>query len=415
MSFHGQAKAASSGRVGGPGDRPVEIAFLARHGVSGPVLDEAARLASATGVSGDDALVRAGLIDEGRYYRALADELERPFLREGFALDPAAPSGDTAVIEIARLGRDEPARYVIAPTRARLSWLLSAGRPVPADFAVTTPTALRDAVFAVRGPAIADEAANGLVRAAPHLSIRGGPNRAQIAAGGAILAICGVVGTQAWPLAATMVFVLSSAAFLAMVTLRLTAAQYRAPITAPSGPRWDDRDLPTYTVLVALHRESGVLPQLLAALAALDFPAPKLDIKLILETGDEETSEALARLPLPPFVEVIVAPPGEPRTKPRALNVALPLARGEFLVVYDAEDRPDPGQLRDAVATFARLGDRVACLQGRLVIDNTRDSWLTRLFTVEYAALFDVINPALAALDWPLPLGGTSTHLRAIR
>jgi hypothetical protein len=34
------------------------------------------------------------------------------------------------------------------------------------------------------------------------------------------------------------------------------------------------------------------------------------------------------------------------RTKPRALNAALPLARGALLTVYDAEDAPDPGQLR---------------------------------------------------------------------
>jgi len=46
------------------------------------------------------------------------------------------------------------------------------------------------------------------------------------------------------------------------------------------------------------------------------------------------------------------------------------------------------------------------------VIDNTRDNWLTRLFSIEYAALFDVINPGLAALRCPVPLGGTSNHLR---
>src|SRR3712207_8254308 len=59
-------------------------------------------------------------------------------------------------------------------------------------------------------------------------------------------------------------------------------------------------------------------------------------------------------------------------------NVALPLARGLFTVIYDAEDVPDPGQLRLAVARFAGLPPKVACLQARLIIDNTDDSWLTR-------------------------------------
>ncbi len=109
---------------------------------------------------------------------------------------------------------------------------------------------------------------------------------------------------------------------------------------------------------------------------------------------------------------MVVVPPGQPRTKPRALNVGLAMARGRYLVVYDAEDVPDPGQLRDAVAMFAAAEPDVACLQARLVIDNIDDSHLTRFFTVEYGALFDVVNPALPRFDLPMPLGGTSNHLR---
>jgi cellulose synthase/poly-beta-1,6-N-acetylglucosamine synthase-like glycosyltransferase len=111
-------------------------------------------------------------------------------------------------------------------------------------------------------------------------------------------------------------------------------------------------------------------------------------------------------------MEILSAPPGHPRTKPRALNVALPLARGVYTVVYDAEDVPDPDQLRLAVDAFAASGPEVACLQAHLAIDNTDDSFLTRCFTLEYAALFDVINPGLARLRLPVPLGGTSNHFR---
>jgi len=132
----------------------------------------------------------------------------------------------------------------------------------------------------------------------------------------------------------------------------------------------------------------------------------------VIEADDRETRDALRAQPLAPFMEVLVVPPGAPRTKPRALNMALPLAMGELTVVYDAEDVPDPGQLRLAVDAFARAGPDVGCLQARLVIDNTRDNWLTRLFTIEYATLFDVLNPGLAAAGLPVPLGGTSTHFR---
>ena len=110
--------------------------------------------------------------------------------------------------------------------------------------------------------------------------------------------------------------------------------------------------------------------------------------------------------------EIVVVPQGGPRTKPKALSFALPLARGEFVTVYDAEDRPHPGQLREAHATFATAGPELACVQASLVIDNASAGWLPLMFAVEYAALFDGLLPTLAAHAMPLPLGGTSNHFR---
>jgi cellulose synthase/poly-beta-1,6-N-acetylglucosamine synthase-like glycosyltransferase len=165
-------------------------------------------------------------------------------------------------------------------------------------------------------------------------------------------------------------------------------------------------------VIVALYHERRVLARLVEAITAIDYPPPKLDVKFVIEADDEEMHQALDGMRLPAIFEVIVAPPGEPRTKPRALNVALPLARGDIVAIYDAEDVPHPNQLRLAVKTFARVPLNVACLQARLVIDNTDDTWITRFFTIEYATLFDVINPGLSRLDMPIPLGGTSNHFR---
>lgn len=131
----------------------------------------------------------------------------------------------------------------------------------------------------------------------------------------------------------------------------------------------------------------------------------------MVEERDKETRAALARLALPARYEVVVAPPGAPCTKPRALDVALSAARGKLVVIFDAEDAPDPDQLRLAASRFA--ADRsLDCLQARLVIRNSDDSWLARLYALEYAALFDLVNPGLCALDLPLALGGTSNHFR---
>lgn len=393
---------------------PVEIAFLEWHGVNPGVLQKAAAIAWRTGSFADEILIRLNLVSEAAYYRALASHLGLPYLDKVEA-GAKAQFPYSILLGLAPLAAfpAEP-RFVLAPAGRRLAWLLAHRRPFEPGFAVTRPSALREAVFRVHADAIAAEAANGLADAEPHRSYRDRSTVAQKAfvAGTALAFPAGVLAAP--NLAVLAAFVLSALVFLSVVAVRLAALHEHVPIKpARRIPRQREDMLPVYTVIVALRRERRVLARLVAALEALDYPKPKLDIKLVIEADDAEMADAFAHIALPGHFEVIVAPPGEPRTKPRALNVALPLAQGELVTVYDAEDVPDPDQLRLAAATFARAAPDVACLQARLVIDNTEDNWLTRLFTIEYATLFDVINPGLALNDLPIPLGGTSNHFRA--
>lgn len=173
-----------------------------------------------------------------------------------------------------------------------------------------------------------------------------------------------------------------------------------------------DADLPVYTVLVPMYREAKVLPLLFDALRKLDYPASKLEVKLVLEEDDKETIEAAKALRPPGSFEIVRVPPSEPRTKPKACNYALFFARGEFVTVYDAEDQPEPDQLKKAVLAFRRGGDRLACVQGRLNYFNRSENWLTRMFTLEYSQWFDFLLPGLDKLRMPIPLGGTSNHFR---
>jgi cellulose synthase/poly-beta-1,6-N-acetylglucosamine synthase-like glycosyltransferase len=117
---------------------------------------------------------------------------------------------------------------------------------------------------------------------------------------------------------------------------------------------------------------------LIAALRRLDYPPEKLDIKLVLEPDDGPTRAALDRLRLGAPFEIMVAPDSGPRTKPKALNAALALARGTFTAVFDAEDQPAPDQLHRALDVFHVAGEATVCVQARLTIDNTRDGWLAR-------------------------------------
>ncbi|MGA0597411.1 glycosyltransferase [Enterovirga sp. CN4-39] len=378
-----------------------------------PSLEDATVLAAEGGVSADEALIRSGRISEECYFRLLAAELDLPFLDGLLDVHCRARFPEAILAGLVPLGPAAAAQYAYAPRGEVVAGLLVRRIRLAGGIAITTPASIRRSVIAARGEQVAALAANGLAHHSPRFSYRGGANRRQFAVGYAFGFASGIGAVLAPEATWTAASLLLGIAFLGSTSLRLASVLEPVPVSPPRlPPRTADRDLPVYTILVALYREARVLPRLLAALEAIDYPAAKLDAKLIIEADDRETAAALAGVRLPGFIEVITAPPGEPRTKPRALNVALPLARGEFVTVYDAEDVPDPDQLRLAVSVFERSAPQVACLQARLVIDNTGDSWLTRMFTIEYAALFDVLNPALARFDLPVLLGGTSNHFR---
>ncbi len=169
---------------------------------------------------------------------------------------------------------------------------------------------------------------------------------------------------------------------------------------------------PAYTVLCPLYHEKNIVPQFVKAMQALDYPQDCLQVLFLTEQDDRETRAAIRAMNLPANFEVLIVPQGTPKTKPRACNYGLTKVSGEYCVIYDAEDIPDPLQLKKAVLTFASNDVNVACVQARLNFYNSGQNLLTRWFTAEYSLWFDLILPGLQRLGFSLPLGGTSNHFR---
>ncbi len=211
---------------------------------------------------------------------------------------------------------------------------------------------------------------------------------------------------------ASVVFSTAASLYKFRVILRATGASPEVPVTDRQLRDLDERDLPVYTVLVPLYREANVLPRLLHSIRSLDYPPTKLDVKLLVEEDDRETVDALAGIDLPPHVRTVVVPHCQPKTKPKACNYGLIHAEGRYVVIYDAEDRPEADQLRKVVAAFAGTDERVVCIQCKLDYFNSRQNLLTRWFTGEYSMWFDLLLPGLTVLGAPVPLGGTSNHFR---
>jgi len=263
-----------------------------------------------------------------------------------------------------------------------------------------------------------DHSVNGLLRRAPRMSavqtLSRGEARVLLVGATAV-----VVGLLVRPLDMLIALEAAAVATYLLVTyygVRLFRAVLRRPaivaVSDEEARAVPDDDLPTYTVLVAAYREAAIIPRTIAALESLDYPRHRLELKLLLEADDLETYAAAMATPRGPEIDIVRVPAAEPRTKPKACNYGLSLSRGELVTIFDAEDRPDPLQLRRAAVAFKRLDPKTVCLQAKLHFHNVGQNLLTRWFAAEYVTWFASVLPAVVALGAPVPLGGTSMHVR---
>jgi cellulose synthase/poly-beta-1,6-N-acetylglucosamine synthase-like glycosyltransferase len=170
--------------------------------------------------------------------------------------------------------------------------------------------------------------------------------------------------------------------------------------------------LPPYTIFCPMYKEWEVLPQFVTAISRLDYPKDRLQVLLLLEENDQKTIEAARRYRLPDYFEIIIVPHSLPKTKPKALNFGLQFAKGQYAVIYDAEDIPEKDQLKKAFLAFNRVDEKTICIQAKLNYYNPNQNLLTRLFTAEYSLWFDLVLVGLQSIHAPIPLGGTSNHFR---
>jgi len=219
-----------------------------------------------------------------------------------------------------------------------------------------------------------------------------------------VIVLCGIV---------TLVYVVCMS-YRVYLFLRSTRGDVSEVVTDEEARAVPDSELPTYTVMVPAYREPEVINRLMANIARLEYPASRLEVLVLVEADDDETLDALGSDDPGGHFRLVLIPPAEPRTKPKALNYGLTLARGELVTIYDAEDEPDLLQLRRAAVALRRLGPQVGCVQAKLSYNNPGQNLITKWFTLEYAMWFSYFLPGLASMGAPIPLGGTSNHFRRL-
>jgi cellulose synthase/poly-beta-1,6-N-acetylglucosamine synthase-like glycosyltransferase len=286
---------------------------------------------------------------------------------------------------------------------------------------LATPTAIDDMLQRLFRNAYIETATYDMVQRFPEDSA----NRVLTPAQRAVFAVALIliaIAVAVFPITALIVVLGFASVFYAAVSLykvylvyQALGHEYELDIGADEVADMDERTLPVYTILVPLFKEAAVIPRLAAGIAALDYPRHLLDVRLLCEEEDDETIEAVRALDLPPHFHLVIVPESHPKTKPKACNYGLLHAEGKYVVIYDAEDQPDPDQLKRVVLAFQKAAPSVTCVQAKLNYFNRDQNLLTRWFAIEYSLWFDLILPGLDAQNVPIPLGGTSNHFLTAR
>lgn len=406
-------------------DRRVGDYLVDRGLVGTRTLDAAARVAAESGGRIGDVLVAIGAVDSASLTRALADMWGLPY---------AVPTRTTDA-----LGRPD----VDVETVLRQGWLPLERRAdgVPVVAVIDEPTAeLRAAVRTTLGEepflvladrwvfqqAVLEEYGDDLRRRAslglwgrsPEQSARTVLvpwQRVALVVLVVLLVAAAVLSPRAVVVALSVVVGLSfllGTGFKFWASLRGARMEHVARTDPAALAALEDRDLPRYTVLVPVYREANIVANLIGNLGALDYPAHLLEVLILVEEDDTETRAAAEAAHPPAHFRFITVPAGAPQTKPKACNVGLEFATGEYLVIFDAEDRPDPDQLKKAVLAFRDAGEDLVCVQAALNYFNADENPLTRMFTLEYSFWFDYMLPGLEYGRLAIPLGGTSNHFR---
>jgi cellulose synthase/poly-beta-1,6-N-acetylglucosamine synthase-like glycosyltransferase len=213
--------------------------------------------------------------------------------------------------------------------------------------------------------------------------------------------------TLGWGLAAVecgLWLLLAAASFH---LLRLAAWAFSQPRLSGGGlsPAGSDH---LVTVQLPIRNERDVAARLLNAVAALDWP--RLQIQ-ILDDSDDETSQILddtAKDLRTRGLDVEVLRRGDRKGfKAGNLQHGLASARGEFLLILDADSQPAPDLIRRLIAPLLR-DEQLGFVQARWTFVNERESLLTRVQAIILHALFTVEQARLSALGKPLQFNGTA-------
>jgi biofilm PGA synthesis N-glycosyltransferase PgaC len=148
-----------------------------------------------------------------------------------------------------------------------------------------------------------------------------------------------------------------------------------------------DDELPFVSVLVPAYCEGGVIERSIDGLLAMDYP--RFEVIVINDGSSDDTAERTRKYLYDPRLRLVNKLVNQ--GKAMALNDAIRCARGELLLIMDADAVPDPLLLRWMVPHFRSA--RVAAVAGNPRVRNT-GNLLCRLQAVEFSSVIGLMRRA---------------------
>jgi len=166
-----------------------------------------------------------------------------------------------------------------------------------------------------------------------------------------------------------------------------------------------DTDLPTVSILIPMHNEEKVVTHILDLLISSSYPEEKLEIIPINDHSTDRTNEIIDEYATRhPHIKPLHRTSGK-RGKPYGLNDALKEAKGDVVIVFDADYLPPKGIIRDIAVSFK--DPQVGAVMGRVVPVNTPRNLLTRLLDLERAGGYQIDQQARHNFKLIPQFGGT--------
>jgi glycosyltransferase XagB len=214
----------------------------------------------------------------------------------------------------------------------------------------------------------------------------------------------------AWFLYLMYIGVLLIFGAIAFTTLVWSLHAWRTPDSFDESHFMGDQAEPThsFSLIVPARHEEAVLATTLSALAKSDHP--RFEVIVVVGADDVPTREAAEGVAdLHPTLVKVVVDDSWPKSKPRALNAALPFCRGAITGVFDAEDVVHNSLLRRIDVCFQQTHADI--VQAGVQLMNFRSSWLTVRNVLEYYFWFRSRLHVHARQQF-IPLGGNTVFVR---